>query len=141
MNLDGHPTFTDELRHLENREELEDIHAALCEWGQWSRQGSRMASIACPGVNRMARTPEHEMDPEAAPRESRPAFNERRMAELDAKIHDMEFPALWRRVLATNYIPARFLACVLPENQRAVAAKVSPTTYLSALEMALEKLA
>ena len=148
MNLAGHPTFADEVRFIEGREDLVETHYALCEWGQWSRSGesSRDGGCVSPGVNGMVGDPDPDRDPEAAPSFIRPAFNERRMAEIDTKIHSFEFPVIWRKVLKANYVPMRLLGFVLPENQRPQEAAgkgkipMSQQVYLSSLEGALERL-
>lgn len=129
--------FADQLRAIEDNY---PIHYELCCWGQWSNQGRVGEGTVGPGIYAMTGDPDPDRDLTAAPSKIRPAFNERRMQEIDIQIHNITFPALWRKVLKANYVPAKYLACILPEYQRPREARCTEATYIAALEMALDKL-
>lgn len=127
MNLD----YADEVRAIEQAHQ--DIHHALIEWGLWGR-AQKTRDIEPPGIWRLPGKYSQELDEEAAPESPPPPINLKRVRELDEKINYDDFPAMWRRVLKANYVMQ------IPEAQRPAEARVSTTHYLSALEMACEKL-
>ena len=137
MSFDGKPTFTEELRYLEQSEDFFEIHCELIEWGRWVRCSATDPlgnGLKPQGIWALPGEYDPGTDTEAAPEAPRIPINIRRVHELDAKIGKPNFPALYRKVLKINY------AFGLPEYQRPNEAKVGENLYMEALSDALERL-
>ena len=64
---------------------------------------------------------------------------------MDKRINDPDFPALWRKIIVTHYLPPKSkggwrLSYTWPIWQRPRVARMSPETYLEQFRNALEAL-
>lgn len=146
--------FTLRVREIQSNHP--HAHQALVNWGLWSRERggifptlalTALWDMAQPGdPNDWAEPPEEierveqaEVKAEAA---NEPMANEKQAAELDAFIHDAEFPAIWRKCLAAAYfrrVPEYQLpreATSLPPHR----GRIGDETFLEQLSRALQEI-
>lgn len=127
-------------------------HAALKNWGSWSRElHGVFPSVAHPGWTEFYVAPQEwgeeplALAPLPVPqqhvrpeREKEARADEKAGMELDARIHDDDFPVVWRNVLAAAYVTVE-----VPEDQfPALAGRKGPPMshedFLRFLEGAME---
>lgn len=132
-----------QIREIENRHRA--LHEDLIDWGRWGRGLGQKPGCTRPGIWDLPGDYDPDLDPDAVPEPPQAPVNERRMMELDSRIGDLaEFPAVWRKTLAINYIGARSRAgyyVLVPEWQRPKEAKMTDETYRMALSEAMRTLA
>lgn len=139
MQLSGYEVFILTLREIE---ESHPIHRELLNWARWGMQDAQIGvGVVPPSVWELPGKPDPDRDTDTPPEPAQVPVNEKRANELDARICDPDFPAIWRRVLAVHYLPPKsWCAHVIPEWQRPGAAKVSQETYMEQFRSALEAL-
>jgi hypothetical protein len=119
-----------QIREIEGR--YPDLHEDLVDWGRWGRGIGTKPKLTRPGIWSLPGDYDPDLDPDAVPESPDAPINEKRVLELDARIGNQEFPAVWRRTLCINYIGARNRVgyyVLVPEWQRHKEAKQSPETY------------
>ena len=131
-----------QIRDIESRHKR--IHEELIDWGRWGRGWDQdKPRLAPAGIWSLPGDHDPDLDPDAVPESPAPPINERRVKELDIKIGDTNFPAIWRKVLTINYVGARARAgfyVIVPEWQRPKEARVDPENYRVQLGLALRHL-
>lgn len=142
MNLNGYEVFILQIQEIESSSRA---HQDLLNWAAWGLQDDFAPRLAIPAVWDMPGAPDPDRDTEAPPEVPPVPVNEKRALEIDKRIHDPEFPAIWRKVLSVHYLPPKYRnghRCqnALPIWQRPQAARCSMDTYLEQLRNALERL-
>lgn len=131
-----------QIREIEGRHP--DLHEDLIDWGRWGRGIGGKRGPTRPGIWDMPGDYDPDLDPDATPEAPEAPINEKRVLELDTRIGDQEFPAVWRRTLSINYIGARNRAgyyILVPEWQRPTEAQQNAETYRLSLSESLRTLA
>lgn len=131
-------------------------HKALVQWGIWSRQrGGIFPSLAPPSMwemyapsdadkrewveasDQLIVVPQTEVKAEAA---NDDACDEKLAEEMDVLIHELEFPAVWRKCLSAAYVSREIPEYQFPREATACrprGERISHDTFLLMLDGAL----